>query len=326
VLLGRSADNFGGDGLVSVCGICRDLAQGVWSLRSARRRIPTSASLDHGLTTWKNPGVKSPEDLQFTPGLLAKPFPRGLAVETTLQHFVIVTYWVEQSSLRQLIHPRFEPVCLAVNGGPRRALVSVVTFLDRDFRFAAFPYVKRSFGQTNYRAYVQDTQTGEQVAWFFGTCLDSVSVVVPRYLWRLPWHRARMEFDCRYDQAAGRYLAYHVRTHSGWAPAKLAIEDSGKPPAALAGIANLEAGLVLLTHPLRGYFFRRDGQLGTYTVWHDRARLTVGAIQEASYPLLQRLGLVDDGDRRDIHSVLVQRNIDFTIYLPPSRIKTQSDG
>ena len=270
--------------------------------------------------------MTSTEDLQFTPGLLTKPFPRGLAVETTLQHFAIVTYWVDESSLRQLIHSRFEPVCLAVNGRSPRALVSVVTFLDRDFRFAAFPYVKRSFGQTNYRAYVQDTQTGEQVAWFFGTCLDSVSVVVPRYLWRLPWYRARMEFDCRYDQAAARYSAYKVRTHSGWAPARLAVEDSGKPLVALAGISNLEAGLVLLTHPMRGYFFRSDGALGTYTVWHDRTLPTVGKIQEASYPLLQRLGLVDDGDRKDIHSVLLQRSIDFTIYLPPSRVKTESPG
>jgi uncharacterized protein YqjF (DUF2071 family) len=289
-------------------------------------RIPTAVSLDHKLARWKNPYVISKDDLRFGPALLTKPFPRGLAVETTLQHFVIVTYWVDQSSLQQLIHSRFEPVCLAVNGSSRRALVSVVTFLDRDFRFAAFPYYKRSFGQTNYRAYVQDTQTGEQVAWFFGTCLDSVSVVVPRHLWRLPWYRARMEFDCRYDQTAAKYSVYKVRTQSGWAPARLAIEDSGRPLVALAGISNLEAGLVLLTHPMRGYFFRRDGGLGTYTVWHDRILPTVGTIQEASYPLLQRLGLVDDGDQRNIHSVLLQRNIDFTIYLPPSRVKTEASG
>ncbi len=289
-------------------------------------RIPTATSLDRKLSEWNNPYVTSTEDLRFTPGLLTKPFPRGLAVETTLQHFVIVTYWVDQSSLRQLIHSRFEPVCLAVNGGSRRALVSVVTFLDRNFRFAECPYFKGSFGQTNYRAYVEGTQTGEQAAWFFGTCLDSLSVVIPRYLWRLPWYRAQMEFDCRYDQAAARYSTFNVRTQSDWAPAWLAIKDSGKPPVELAGVSNLEAGLVLLTHPMRGYFFRRDGALGSYTIWHDRAQPTVGTIQEASYPLLQRLGLVDDADQRDIHSVLLQRYIDFTIYLPPSRVKAESPG
>jgi hypothetical protein len=46
----------------------------------------------------------------------------------------------------------------------------------------------------------------------------------------------------------------------------------------------------------------------------------VGTIQEARYPLLQQLGLVDDGDVAHIHSVLLQPSIDFTIYLPPTRI------
>jgi hypothetical protein len=135
-----------------------------------------------------------------------------------------------------------------------------------------------------------------------------------------------MEFDCRYDQTAARYGTFKVKTRSRWAPALLAIDDSGKPPTQLAGTPNLEAGLVLLTHPLRGYFFRRDGALGSYAIWHDRAQLTVGTIHEARYPLLQKLGLVEEGVQSDIHSVLIQPNIDFTIYLPPSRVKAESAG
>ena len=131
------------------------------------------------------------EDLRFTQGLLSRPVPRGLAAETTLQHFVIVTYWVDPSNLRKHLHPRFEPACLGGNGRPRRALVSVVTFLDRDFRVVACPWITRSFGQTNYRAYVQDTETGEQAAWFFGTCLDSVSVAVPPAVTSAVWGRVR---------------------------------------------------------------------------------------------------------------------------------------
>jgi hypothetical protein len=263
----------------------------------------------------------SVEDLRYTPKLLTKPVARGLAVETTLKHFAIVTYWCDPSNLRRHLHPRFEPACLTVNGGSRQALVSVVTFLDHDFRFVMCPWFKRSFGQTNYRAYVEDTQTGEHAAWFFGTCLDSVSVAVPRHLWRLPWHRARMDFACKYDHAAGRYDTFDVKTRSEWAPARLVIEDSGKPPSKLTGVSNLEAGLVLLTHPLRGYFFRQDHALASYAVWHNRAEPTVGTIEEARYPLLQRLGLVDEGDQSGIHSVLIQPSIDFTIYLPPSRVK-----
>lgn len=216
------------------------------------------------------------EDLRFTPKLLSKPISRGWTVETTLQHSAIVTYWVDPSSLRQHLHPRFEPVCLVVEGERRHALVSVVTFLDRDFRFVGCPWLKGSFGQTNYRAYVEDTETGEQAAWFFGTCLDSVSVVVPRHLWKLPWHRASMAFDCRYDASAARYSTFGVTTHSDWAPGRLAIKDSGTAPVQLAGFANLE--------------------------------------------------LVAEGDLRGVHSVLLQPSIDFTIYLPPSKVNCETTG
>jgi hypothetical protein len=270
--------------------------------------------------------VTFPEDLRFTPQLLNKPPLRGLAAETTLQHFAIVTYWVDPSVLRKHLHPRFEPVCLAVDRRSRNALVSTVTFLDRDFRFSMVPWFKRSFGQTNYRAYVMDTQTGEYAAWFFGTCLDSISVAVPRFLWRLPWHRARMNFDCQYDQAAGRYSTYTVKTQSSWSPAHLALIDTGKAPAQLLGIGNLEAGLVLLTHPMRGYFFRQDGTLGSYSIWHDRTHATLGRVQEANYPLLEQLGLVEGGNLNEIHSVLIQPSIDFVIYLPPFKVKANPSG
>jgi hypothetical protein len=135
-----------------------------------------------------------------------------------------------------------------------------------------------------------------------------------------------MAFDCRYDDAAAKYTTFNVRTRSAWAPAELMIEDTGKPPDHLSGVSNLEAGLVFLTHPARGYFCRRDGTLGTYAIWHDRTKPTIGGIREARYPLLQQLGLVREGDQDSIHSVLLQPRIDFTIYLPPSRVIPEAAG
>jgi hypothetical protein len=129
-----------------------------------------------------------------------------------------------------------------------------------------------------------------------------------------------MAFDCLYDDAAARYSTFNVTTRSRWALGQLLLEDSGQAPAQLAGVLNLEAALVLLTHPTRGYFFRRDGALGSYVIWHDRATPTVGEIREARYPLLERLELVPEGDRGRIHSVLLQPSIDFAIYLPPSKV------
>jgi len=266
----------------------------------------------------RTPTLMSVYDLHFTAGLLAKPKPTSLVVATTLDHFVIVTYLVDPATLRGHVHPRFELDCIEIEGAGKRALVSVVTFLDRDFRLLKCPWPKSRFGQTNYRAYVTDTVTGEHVAWFFGTCLDSLSVAVPRHVWGLPWHRGRMQFDCQYDDKATRYESFVIETQSSFAPAHLEIEDLGVAPRELAGFPNLEAGLVLLTHPTRGVFFRRDGSVGTYSIWHDRLDPTVGRARRASYPLLADLGLVAEGSVDNVHSVLIQPSVEFLIYLPPS--------
>ena len=243
---------------------------------------------------------------------------RGMDVETTLAHFAIITYMVDPEALRPHVHERFELDCIAAPDGSLKALISVVPFLDQDFRFAACPWPRASFAQTNYRAYVTDSVTGEHVAWFFGTALSNWRVAVPRFCWSLPWHRADIQFETDYDTATTRYTKYEMTSCSAWAPAELSLEDTGCAPQRLLGFADLESGSVLLTHPMRGYFHRRDGRLGNYAIWHDRLALTEGRVTQASFPLLDRLGVVKEGDVSAIHSVLMMPRTDFIIYLPPT--------
>lgn len=255
--------------------------------------------------------------LRYNPEILVRKPPSGLNVETTLAHFAIITYMVEPEALRPHVHERFELDCIPSPDGSQKALISVVPFVDRDFRFVRCPWPTWSFGQTNYRAYVTDSESGEHVAWFFGTSLASATVNIPRFVWRLPWYNAHIRFDTEYDSERGHYTKYQMSTSSEWAPAKLAIEDSGLPPRELVYFPDLESGLVLLTHPFRGYYYRRDGTLGGYSIWHDRLQMTEGRAITASWPLLQQLELVEDGDLSAIHSVLIQPETEFTIYLPP---------
>ena len=262
----------------------------------------------------------SVERLRFATELEARPPAGVLTVETTLEHFSIVTYGIDPLALQRQFHPRFVPDLVADSEGTPRALISAVTFLDRDFRSVLAPWWKQRFGQTNYRSYVTDTATGEHVAWFFGTCLDSALVVVPRHLWQLPWHRARFEFDCVRAAGGDRYATYRVATRSAWAPAELDLEDAGAPPTTLDGFPDLETGLVLLTQPTRGFYFRRDGALGSYSIWHDRMQPTIGAVKHARFPLFERLGLLAPSGAASPHSVLLAPTIDFTIYLPPRRV------
>ncbi|MDF1745672.1 MAG: DUF2071 domain-containing protein, partial [Gimesia sp.] len=245
------------------------------------------------------------DTLTFSDDLLSRKPATGIDVDTTLAHFAIITYLLEPEAARQQIHPRFDLDLIEIDDR-EWALLSVVPFVDQDFRFTKAPWLKWRFGQTNYRMYVTDSETGEHAAWFFGTSLDSWCVSLPRHVWKLPWHRANIEFECEFDAQAQRYTRYHMKTTNSWADAQVELTDTGKPPTELMGFDDLESGLVLLTHPRMGFYYRQDGRLGSYSIWHDRLKPSVGNVQTARFDLLDGLGMVQRGDVLNVHSVLIQ--------------------
>ena len=85
-----------------------------------------------------------------------------------------------------------------------------------------------------------------------------------------------------------------MTTANSWANANVELGDTGKPPTQLQGFNDLETGLVLLTHPRVGYYYRRDGRLDSYSIWHDRLQPSVGNVITARFDLLDRLGLVEN--------------------------------
>jgi hypothetical protein len=253
--------------------------------------------------------------LTFTSEMLRRPAVRGLDAVTMLKHFAIITYAVEPEVVRPFLHPRFVPDCVVLASGTK-ALLSVVPFEDQDFRLAARPSPRWRFGQTNYRIYVRDTESGERVVWFLGTTLGSWTVALPRFYWRLPWFRGRYAFECAQD-ADGRYTSFRVRTESTWGPVMLDLTHEPTTPLSFPGFPDEETGLVFLTHPLRGYYTRRDGRLGSYAVWHERMTPTTGRVRSADFGLLDRLKIVPRAEQGTPYSVLIQPEIEFLVRLPP---------
>ncbi len=247
--------------------------------------------------------------------MLRRPEPKGIDAITTLAHFAIVTYAVAPDRLRPLIHPRFDLDCIQL-GGVSKALLSVVPFEDQDFRAAAFPSPRWRFGQTNYRVYVRDRLSGARAVWFLGTTLGSWTVALPKLLWGLPWHYGRFNICCRQD-TSGRYQEYSIRTQSAWASVLLDLIHEPTVDPSFPGFPNAETGSVVLTHPLTGYYTRRDGRLGSYSVWHDRLKLSTGRIRNAEFGLLNRLNLVPFAEQLNPYSVLIQSHVEFIIHLPP---------
>jgi hypothetical protein len=116
---------------------------------------------------------------------------------TTLQHYCQVNYAVPAHRLKDIINPRFEPTVIDMKGS--HAIVSAVVFKEKDFHYPKMPFLGNyTFSQTNYRTYVYDKITGQRTVWFFGTTLDHFTIVIPKYLWRFPWHEAAINFETDY--------------------------------------------------------------------------------------------------------------------------------
>ncbi len=249
------------------------------------------------------------------------PRPAGrFDVVSRLIHFALITYALPKSRLEPYIPTsRFEIPEFDI-GGRRLALMSAVPFVDADFHFIRLPFFRFHFGQTNYRVYVIDRESGEHVVWFFGTTLGSPVVQVPKRLWRIPWHYGRYQIDCDYDQQLGRYRSYQYTVDSAWAPARIALEDTGEPLAPVEGFAGLDEMMLILTHPVDGYFYRSDGRVGNYSVWHEELRCTLGRPRELYFGLYEHLGLLTRAEMQQPHSIFICPETVFTVYLPPRAI------
>lgn len=241
--------------------------------------------------------------------------PRWLDATTTLQDFAIVTFDVDPGVLAAALPAGLEPEVRTLDDGRTRGFVSAVSFRDVDFRFAVAPFVRVSFFQTNYRAYVRGPG-GVASVYFFGTTLDSPLVGLPRYLWGMPWHpgSTKVEADWTRD---GVCTGYRHRCRGRWGGADVELAGSDRRMGRLDGFVDTDDAAHILTHPLDGWFRRRDGRLGRYAVWHDRLRLQVGVARRARYDVFASLGLVAHDTQP--HSVLLQQATDFDVLLPPRR-------
>ncbi len=260
------------------------------------------------------------DSLKLKDFLQPRPTPKGIDILCKLHHFAIITYAVTPSRFDGLFPERFKLDTLIING-EEKALISVVPFIDVDFTSAVFPFPKFTMGQTNYRIYIIDRETNERCVWFLGTTLDSWTLAVPRFCWNLPWYSGEVKFDCKFNDSQKIYSKYKMTTEATWAPAKVELSQTKDTPIKLPGFPDTETGLVYLTHPLAGFYYCRDGKLGTYRVWHKQLEVSSANLVSASFGLLSRLGLVTQDEQQAAHSVLIEPMNEFTIYLPPKVVK-----
>ena len=240
-----------------------------------------------------------------------RPRLRWTNAQTVLDRFALVTYAVEPARLTRAL-----PYGFVAEERAGTALISAVPFLDRDFRFRALPFAKVSCGQVNYRAYV--THGEQRGVYFFGTSLDSVWVHLPRVVWRMPWHRDRMQVDATWSDDDGRCTSYRLEAEGTWGTARLRAHGTGRrlpDPACFVDPVDCRA---VLLDPFTGWYGRRNGRgLGRYSVWHEPLDLEEVVVDEARFQVFDDLDLVDH-DQAPL-AAGVQRSVAFDVHTPPVR-------
>jgi hypothetical protein len=88
-------------------------------------------------------------------------------------------------------------------------------------------------------------------------------------------------------------------------------------PGRLDGFNDADETLRTLTHPTDGWYRRRNGAIGHYSIWHDMMAARDCSIASARFTFLESLGLISSSCKP--HSALTQPTIHFDIYTPPRR-------
>ncbi|MBI1289649.1 hypothetical protein GC173_00200 [bacterium] len=251
---------------------------------------------------------------------LRRPAAGRLDAVTRLRHFALINYAVPAVRLRPHIPGDLFEIEEFPIGGRPMALLSIVPFVDKDFRFPGLlPGLSWRFAQTNHRVYVRHRRTGEKSVWFLGTTLGHWSVAIPRTLWSMPWYRARYRVDCQYSRLEGRYRHWSFEADSDWASLRYDLQDTGEPVRSMEGFRSRAEFLLTMTNPVTGYFKRLDGRLGRYSIWHPlMTRLTRASVKSAWCGLYERLEIMSREELARPHSAFLLPQVTFQVSLPPT--------
>jgi hypothetical protein len=237
-----------------------------------------------------------------------RPARRPWHASTWLDDFAIITWAVEPDRVARVLPVGFEP---DVRDG--EALVSVVAFRDRDFRFRFAPWPRLSCGQVNYRTYVR--RAGLTGVWFFGSSLDSRLVAVPRKLWKMPWHHTTIDINANWSESG--CSSWSIAAKGDWGGAEISLGGQGRPLDIPPGFTDEREVSSVLLDPAIGWYERlRGAPVGHYSVWHPPLGPEAATVIEARSDVLTDLELLGPDAR--IHSAGVQRHVHFDVHTPPS--------
>ncbi|MDP9465287.1 MAG: DUF2071 domain-containing protein [Actinomycetota bacterium] len=238
-----------------------------------------------------------------------RPPTRWCNARALLEDFAIINWSVDSDRLQAHLPAGFEP-----EERSGKAFIAMVAFRSQGFHFRAAPFARISCGQADYRALVRHGE--ERGVWFFGGSLSSRLVNIASTLWKMPWHYASI--DITSSPNGDPSDRWNFDATGGWGAATIALIHTGRPFATPPDFGNSTESAATLVDPLVGWYPRRDGGVGRYSVWHEPLQLGEAAAEVARCDAFEQLGLIDK-EQQPISAGL-QKQIHIDVHTPPTKV------
>ncbi|MFC1914526.1 DUF2071 domain-containing protein [Chloroflexota bacterium] len=236
-------------------------------------------------------------------------FTRLLHVEMTLRNVLYISYAVPAGKLRSLV-PDILPLSTI---GDDIAFISIVVLQSTQVRLGLMP-LRFDYHQLNIRTYVVDPVSGKHAVYFLRSGVTSRFISLVTRMSGIPWQLVDLETEVNPQNGTDSYVASGNWEGRFILKAQIYSDDPKETPF----FENRDTAVDFLIRPLIG-FVGDNRRLGRFTIQHPEVEPQSYTLMGLDFPLFTSLGAVDESSNP--HSVFFLPKADFSIYLPPTRIK-----
>ena len=239
---------------------------------------------------------------------------RLLCVKMTLRDVIYISYALPARTLQPLVP---NVLRLATVEGDI-AFISLVVLRSTRVRLSAFPLLKFNYNQFNIRTYVIDPVSGRFAVYFIRSGVTSRLMSMVTSTVGIPWQFVELTTDLNITNGSRSFLVY-----GNWeGPFSLRIQANANVSMAPSFFEDRKSVVDFIIRPLIG-FAGDDRRLSRFTIYHPEVQPQSWSLLELDCPLFNKLVTIEDLKRP--HSIFYLPTADFSIFLPPKRIKKDGE-
>jgi hypothetical protein len=239
----------------------------------------------------------------------------SFTVKMALRDILYLTYLLPESRIRRLVPENI----IFSSHFKDQVFLSVVIFTSHNVRIAGIP-VSSAYNQINVRTYVIDPLTKEPAVLFLRSGVSSRMTATLTHFIGVPWEYADLSLVAQSSERFGYERYEALGTWGAGGRVSVVIAEDTVVPTHCDGIENYRRASQFLTGPAVGLFSRR-GRLLRFEVKHSEIMPHSGRVLRAELDLLTESGLLNRVDLSTPYNVLLARNAEFTVFMPPEELK-----